>query len=558
MQKNMLLLLLLFATYWQLAAQDEPKPVTQTFLLQNATIIPAPGKMIEKGNVLIKNGVIQAVGSNVTVPFNAKVIKADSMYVYAGFISGASHVGIEKKKEENSSGDSRQRAKNPGNPTNEKAGIQPERTVREVLKADDSSVGAMRQVGFTAAHAVPEGKMLPGKGAIILLAGDNANEMILMENTALFAQLVGASGVAPSTIIGVMSKMRDLYRQAEQGRTHSRKFASNPEGLMRPTNDPVLEALYPVVEGKQTVFMKAQNGRDVSRALQLQEDLGYQLALVEVEKGWNYIDDLKEHTVFLSLDLPKAKEEKKKKEEDEMDEGKKELEARRAEEQKRYEMQAKTFADAGIPYGFSTLEVKPKEVKAHLKRMMENGLTADQALSALTTQAAQLLGVSKIMGSVEKGKMANLIVTDAPYFEEDSNIRYVIVGGEVFEYEAKPKKKKKATGAEGEEKADIAGKWSYEMNVPGQELEGTFTFEVTEDDVKLMMSSPGGDGEEMEVNDAVLEGDVLSFSTSVDQGGATLNLDFELTFDGESYEGTMSVGEFGTFDVEGVRLNKPE
>ncbi|MEM1328738.1 MAG: amidohydrolase family protein [Bacteroidota bacterium] len=557
MQKSILLLLLFFTACWQLAAQDEPKQITNTFLLQNATIIPSPGKMIEKGSVLIKDGVIQAVGPNVTAPFDAKVIKADSMYIYAGFISGASHVGIEKKKEENSG--RRERAKNPGNPTYEKAGIQPDRMAREVLKADDVSISAMRGVGFTAAHAVPEGKMLPGKGAIVLLAGDNANQMILMENTALFAQLVGASGVAPATIIGVMSKMRDLYRQAAQSKSHGAQFASNPQGLMRPTSDPVLEAFYPVIEGKQKVFMKAQNGRDISRALQLQEDLGYQLALVDVEKGWNYLDQLKAHTIFLSLDLPKAKEEKKKDDEEEMSEGKKELEARRAEEQKRYEMQAKTFADAGVTYGFSTLEVKPKEVKAHLKRMMENGLTTDQALAALTTQAAQLLGVNKIMGSVEKGKMANLVITDAPYFEDDSDIRYVIVDGEVFEYEAKKKKKKKASGEAGEEKADIAGTWSYEMNVPGQELEGNFRFEVSEDEVKVFMSSPtGDDGEEMEIDDAELNGDVLTFSTSVDQGGTTLNLDFELNFDGESYEGNMSVGQFGTFDVEGSRTKKPE
>ena len=71
MQKDVLLLLLLFATYWQLSAQDEPKQVTNTFLLENATIIPAPGKMIEKGSVLIKDGVIQAVGPNVTAPFDA-------------------------------------------------------------------------------------------------------------------------------------------------------------------------------------------------------------------------------------------------------------------------------------------------------------------------------------------------------------------------------------------------------------------------------------------------------------------------------------------------------
>ena len=434
---------------------------------------------------------------------------------------------------------------------------------------DRSSIEAMRKLGFTTAQVMPDGKMLPGKASVVLLAGESANDMILMENTALFFQFKGASGVAPATVIGVMSKWRDLYKQAEQAKTHKAVFMKTPAGMKRPESDPVLEAFYPVIDGKQAVMMKANTSRDISRAIVLQKALGYNLVLTDVKQGWNYMDKMVGQSVLLSLDMPKTKEDKKKdKKEDEETKEKtfaekemEALEARRAAEMKKVEKQAAMLADKGVTFGFSTLDAKAKDIKANIKRMMEAGLTEEQVLAALTTNPAKMLGIDKVTGTVSKGKIANLVVTDAPYFEDDSNVRYVFVDGQLFEYEAKAKKKKKKEGKEGdatEEQADVAGIWSYEMAVPGQELEGTFTFKVSEDEITALMSDPSGEDEDEEIDDITLEGDVMTFSLDIEQGGQSITVDFELTFDGEAYEGTMSVGEFGSFDVEGVRTEKPE
>src|SRR5258707_15837751 len=94
-------------------AQDEKPvaPVGRTYALTNATIVQAPGRKIEKGTVVMKDGLITAVGASVAIPPEAIVIKADSMYVYAGFIDGLSHVGVTKPKEEK-----QDRPKDPGNP----------------------------------------------------------------------------------------------------------------------------------------------------------------------------------------------------------------------------------------------------------------------------------------------------------------------------------------------------------------------------------------------------------------------------------------------------------
>lgn len=385
MQKQILLITLLFVSIG-LFAQNEPKQVTSTFALQNVTIVQAPGKMIEGGTVVVKDGLIHAVGKNVSIPFDAKKVKADSMYVYAGFIDGASHVGIPKvENKEEGRRRNRSEIKNPGNPPNDKAGIQPERPVRDLIKADEKSIADMRKLGFTTAHVVPDGKMLPGKGAIVMLAGESVNDMILVENTALFAQFKGAGGVFPNTVIAVMSKFRDLYKQAEQAKAHEAAFMKSPSGLKRPTSDPVLEAFYPVIDGKQAIFMKASNMKDLSRAMVLQKELGYELVLTEVKQGWNYTDQMKDAKVFLSLDLPKApKEDKKKEKEEEKEKTAEELEKeamekRRAERMKQFETQASTLAGKGINFGFSTLDAKAKDIRANLGRMIEGGLSAANA-----------------------------------------------------------------------------------------------------------------------------------------------------------------------------------
>ena len=120
-------MLVLLVTGTLLHAQElSVAPVTRTIALENANIIPQPGQMIERGTVIIKDGLIEAVGQNVDIPVNAKVIDADSMYVYPGFIDGASHTGVTKPDDEQEQQGRGRRGQGQqidrGNPPNEEIG----------------------------------------------------------------------------------------------------------------------------------------------------------------------------------------------------------------------------------------------------------------------------------------------------------------------------------------------------------------------------------------------------------------------------------------------------
>lgn len=539
-----------------LAQDEEIAPVTGTYAITNVNITQAPGRKIEMGTVLVKDGLIISVGKSVTIPPEAKIIKADSMYLYAGFIDGLSHVGVEKPKEKED-----EDVDDPSNPPNDIAGIQPDRDVRSLLNPTDKSVDDWRKLGFTAAHVVPEGKILPGSGSIVLLAGETPDEMVYKSGTSLFSQLRGASGIYPNTVIGVMAKYRDLYRNASYAKSYKQRYEQDGAGMDRPVSDRVLEAFYPVIDKRIPVAFKAESVLDIQRVLTLKNELGFNLMLGEIKQGWDVIDKIKaaNASVFLSLELPELKEEKESdSSETEESDAKKELTAAE-QEQKRLEERKKQmimnhynqpalFTARGVTYGFSTLEAKSKDIKSNLSKMVENGLSEDAAIAALTTSPAQLLGLSKTMGTVDAGKIANLVISDKPYFDQKSNVKMVFVDGHLFEYDAKPNKKK----SDGED-IDPRGKWSYSTETPQGATTGTLTITGDEGNYSGEMTN-SQTSEATNITDIEISGNSLTYSFNIDAGGNTLSISVSVTIDGDTFEGTMTIGSYGSFPVEGEKI----
>lgn len=537
------------------AQNAELRPVTSKYAIKNVTIVQSPGKVITNGSILVEDGVIRAVGTGISIPPDAWVIKADSMFVYAGFISGLSKIGVEKPKEEREDLDD----KLTGTPPYEYAGITPNRSVRSLLSVEEKSIKDFRAIGFTTAHTAYDKGMLPGTGSIVLLGGTTPSDMLLKENVSMFSQLQGANGVYPNTVIGVMAKYRDLYRKSSQARDYQTKYDGSPSGMERPEVDEVLESLFPVVSKQMPVMFQSEGIKDIMRVKALQQDLGFSLMFAEVKQGWDAIPTFKSlgAPVFLSLDLPEWKEKESKDEDEESEDKAKEPSSEEIEEEglkkrqmeiiKKYYAQAGQLAANGVPFGFSTMELKAKDFKANLLKVMENGLSEEKALAALTTQPAQIFGLSSTHGTVEVGKIANLIVTDTAYFTKDSNVRFVFVDGVKYEYEAKKKKKKKSGG----EPVAVAGAWSYSTETPQGTGEGTIT--ITGDPgnytgtMSLSFNNSTNDINNIEVN-----GNNVTFNVKTNVG-QEITIEISMDIDGDTFDGTLSVAQFGSFPMEGSK-----
>ncbi|MGW8124167.1 amidohydrolase family protein [Roseivirga echinicomitans] len=536
-------LMLLSVSTIGLKAQSDPtgeSAVTRTFAITNATVIQAPGKELKGATVVIKNGLIEAVGTNVTVPKNAQVIDGKDMFVYAAFIDGLSYTGA--KRPEN--------MPRPNNlfspdPPNDYAGITPDRSIVDQLDIASATIASMRKEGFAISHSVPYGRMLPGSGALILL-GDktHADEILLNKNVSMFTQFAGAPGAYPGNTLGIMAKWRNLYRNAENNKKHFDSYAQNPSGIERPERDRVTEAFFPVVTKQQPVMFDVSSVLEVQRAIRLQKDLGFKLMVGNVKQAWDLGQMFKDNgtNVFLSLDLPDAPKEAKGKDKDEMTEETKRLEARKVEFYKKYVGQAASLANAGIKFGFSSLDVTSNKVKANLLTMIENGLSENDALAALTTNPAGIFGIDKIAGTVETGKIANVMVSNAPYFTKDSQIKFMFVDGDKYDFEIKDKKAAgNASATAGND--PVVGSWTYNFETPQGATTGKMIIgkEGTTYNGKLTSNDGGPDSNMQEVS---FVNGTLSFSFAIDAGGQSVELVVTGTVTGKQYDAQVSVAAF--------------
>lgn len=553
--------------------------ITGCIALQNATIVTAPGAAPYKGNVIIRDGLITDVKAGSTIPPDAYILQADSLFVYPAFIDAFSYTGVKNpESDETRQNRSRPDVDEEGNPSLDDAGITPFQTVRASLDAKDKSITDWRQQGFAIAHVVPYGQMIPGMGSVIILNGEDADEMLWKENTSMYSQWSGARGAYPQTLIGVFAKWRELYQNASQLVSHQAIYDSGESFVARPQYNRAHEALIPVVKKEMPVYFRAQEAKNISRALALQEDLGMDMVIADATEAWYFKDKLKSGAIplVLSIKLPEDKTEKTKKDNDKnsaspdsvkttdtteiaiVDPEKEAFEKRRAESLAEHRQQAGNMAKEGIPFCFGTMSARTGDFMKNIRLMIENGLDSVQALTALTTQPAKLLGIDKYCGTITPGKMANIMVCTEPLFSEDNSIRYMMVEGALYQYEVKEKKK-------GDSKETLSrislveGTWAYLIDSPDQVREGTFTFKKSgEEVVGTITGQDMTDGGNDTLDDIVIDGKAIAFTFDIELGGQMIELEFDLEVDGDAMDGSVSVGEFGSFKVTGQRTDKPE
>ena len=533
-------------------AQSDPtgkRRVTSTYAITNATVFKAPGDPGSKATILIKDGVILGVGTSLTLPKEAKLIAGDSLFVYPGFIDGAGTMGITKPKDV-------ERPKDfvSSNPADEIAGITPWRMAPESYAASSTLVDDWRKAGFTLSQVVPDGGMLPGKTALMVL-GDAKNNNLLRNNVAMAANFRSSRGMYPATLAGVMAKFRDLYQNTSLILDHEKLYASNA-GVKRPQASPSQVALSPVVQKQMPVLFTAATELEIRRVLSLQKELGFKLVLTGLENYESVIGLIKSsgNPVLIKLQVPDDKSIKAQKAEGVTDATKAQY-ARVKESYEKALKQAAQLEQAGIMFAFSTADAKPADVKKTIQTLMENGLSERAALAALTTHPATILGISSMAGTLEKGKMANLILATDSLFKEESQIKHVIADGYVFDYELKKKTAPATSGSKPENQAAgaVEGTWEYVSETPAGSSGGEIILK-RENGVlggSITYDNPTGSGKATApIKNASINGKALSFEFDVSAGGMSLTVTISGEVNGKSMEGSLSIPQMGSFPVK--------
>jgi hypothetical protein len=191
------------------------------------------------------------------------------------------------------------------------------------------------------------------------------------------------------------------------------------------------------------------------------------------------------------------------------------------------------LAKAGVKFAFySGGLAAPKDILKAAKKSIDAGLAPDAALRAFTLSPAEIFGVADRLGSIENGKIANLVVTDGDLFEEKTKIKMVFVDGQRFEVHEPEKPKEPPKG-------DITGKWKLSYTTPEGPEESTADLAMDKDGtISGSLTSPRGTAN---IISGYLSSDKFDFTLNIVLDQGPTNVTFSGTFDGKSLRGSISV-----------------
>ena len=436
---------LLLASPALLEAQYERAPAVAAYALENVTLIHADGRQEAGVNVVVRRGFIQALGPGVEIPADAKVLEGDSLFIYPGIVDAFGDAPFEYPDD----GVNLQEMVS-WDPPRSVQGFTPHLLVAEHLTADGNDGRDLRTKGVVAAGVHPTQGLAPGQGAAVLLRKTVKRpwDLVVNESLGLLFSFQGSRGGYPGTLFAVMAFMRQAFEDAGHYGVVEAEFARDPSGLKVPAWDPDYEVLRDAASGRMPVFFMADESEDIRRAIGLADELGFRMILVGGGEAWKVTDLLLERgiPVLVSVDFPEPEEwEPTEKSENvvmeepggaegQVEAEEQKLEPAAAREKKRLEAlyaNAAKLVEAGVSISL-TSGGGGGDILEGARKAMEYGLAAQDALTAVTTTPATLLGIPSVI-RVERGLGATFIVTDGFLFDDDTRIAYTLVEGEVEE-----------------------------------------------------------------------------------------------------------------------------
>ena len=253
--------------------------------ITNVTIHMADGATLENADIVWRNGVIEQIGVNESIPFDAFIIDGgDSLHVYPGLIDGMATWGSPETPRD------LPRLENPGKPPYDRAGAQPQRVPEHYLNEDKAFEAAMK-AGFTLVALGLDGQMLPGHIQPFNLSASKLTQAHVFANPLAlqgsFETAPGGwgSGAYPSTQMGVMAYFRQLMYDATALQEHMMYFEKHSE-MTQPEQNDVLEALFPLVNKEYPLYFEVDSKEEIERLFRLQDEFGFDVVLVSAKEAY--------------------------------------------------------------------------------------------------------------------------------------------------------------------------------------------------------------------------------------------------------------------------------
>ncbi|HEV8409791.1 MAG TPA: amidohydrolase family protein [Gemmatimonadaceae bacterium] len=437
-------------------AANAPATSRIDYALTNARIVVAPGKVIEHGTVIIRDGRIAAVGANVTVPAGAVKMDLAGQSVYAGLIDAATSIALPSPTRALAAapdaaaapaGGRGGRGGAQGIPAAGRGGPPPPPVVIPEIDAwaeaadqfspTDAQLQAFRAGGVTTVGLVYNGGIFPGRVGAALTAPRSAGELTLKADAGQEVSFGVMRGRAyPESGIGSVAYIRQAYLDAQYEARVDNAFKKGIPGG-RPAADAFRRALMPAATNEMLSWFVASKERDIIRVGEIAKEMGLKNpVVVGSQEGWQVIPNLKSMgaTAVVSLQWPEV---------DDVS-GRAFLAVGMGKsgvaptpthaDTMEIRGNAAALTKAGIPVAFASFGGDGgASFRDRVRASIEAGMSPDDALRAVTVTPASVLGVSAAVGTVEVGKLANLVVVSGnDLFAAGNPIKHVFIEGRIY------------------------------------------------------------------------------------------------------------------------------
>ena len=414
------------------------------YAVRGARLVTAAGAPVANGTIVIRNGIIEAVGADVQAPADAMVIDGTGMTVYPGLIDMGTATGLSvpasQRPDQFRTTEEAERWKRENI-------FRPELQAADHLQADSPELARLGGVGVTTVLATPPGSLVRGQSALInVSAGEDEPQIggvadvrkglqVVKTPVALHVAMHASAGRGgyPGSLMGNIAFVRQHFIDAKHQQQARQHYEQSKTAGPRPGYDGSLDALEPALARRIPVAFEADLAREIRRSLQMAKEFNLDPIITGAREAEKAVEDLKAQNarVIYSLNYPTRPRMLA----PDADEPLRVLRGRAQAPKTPAELEK-----AGILFAFSSDGVREaRDFVRNAARAVKEGLSPDAAVRALTINAAKIAGADARLGSLEAGKIANVIVTSGDLFEDGTRVRHVFVDGRLVDVPEEPR-----------------------------------------------------------------------------------------------------------------------
>jgi imidazolonepropionase-like amidohydrolase len=393
----------------------------QAIVLKGGKLLTVSHGVIDDGVLVMQGGKISALGAaaSVKVPRDARVIDVTGMTVYPGLIDSETSLGLTEISAEAMTNDRIEISDE----------IMPHMHVYDAFHAESELIPVTRLNGITNAIVAPDSAdTLPGQDSFIQLAGPSATEMLLVRDVAMPLNFTGEQRrneswekrKFPQTRMGMAAQLRQAFLDAQDYQQKAADYEKKKADAERdkksppaaPKRDLKLEALLPYLQGKKTIVLAAESPSDLETAVRLAQEFNLKFVLNHISHSrpmLDYVASLKVPVIVGPIyETPKEYERF----------------------DSVYSLPAELYK-RGVKIAFASFDAhNARNLPYQAGFATGFGLPPDEALKAITLNAAEIWGLGDQLGSLDAGKTANVVVANGDPLDVKTDVKRVFIGGE--------------------------------------------------------------------------------------------------------------------------------